>query len=85
MPAPTDRAYATVTGNLASLLGISIASARRRVDQQAAREEIRDISGRVAIAERMIEQASGSSQAQTRLLDSLLTAETNEANYLDED
>jgi hypothetical protein len=39
----------------------------------------------VAIAERMIEQASGSSQAQTRLLDSLLTAETNEANYLDED
>ncbi|MCP9772978.1 hypothetical protein KBY66_10115 [Synechococcus sp. Tobar12-5m-g] len=85
MPAPTDRAYAAVTGSLASLLGISIASARRRVDQQAAREEVRDAGGRVAIAERMIELARGSTQEQTRLLDSLLTAESDEANYLDED
>ena len=85
MPAPTDRAYATATGNLACLLGISIASARRRVDQQAAREEIRETGGRVAIAERMIELARGSCREQSQLLDSLLTAETDEANYLDED
>ena len=85
MPAPTDRAYAIATGSLACLLGISIASARRRVDQQAAREEIRDTGGRVALAERMIAQARGSRAAQTQLLNGLLTAERDEANYLDED
>lgn len=85
MPAPTDRAYATVTGSLASLLGISIASARRRVDQRAARAEIRDIAGRVAMAEQMVAEMQGSSQDQVRLLDSLLIAESDEANYLDED
>ncbi|APD48327.1 hypothetical protein KQ302_13010 [Synechococcus sp. CS-602] len=85
MPAPTDRAYATITGNLASLLGISIASARRRVDQRAAKAEIRDIAGRVAMAEQMVEELSGSRQEQVRLLDSLLIAESDEANYLDED
>jgi hypothetical protein len=85
MPAPTDRAYAAATGNLACLLGISIASARRRVDQQAAREEIRETGWRVAIAERMIELARGSCREQSQLLDSLLMAETEEANYLDED
>ncbi len=59
MPAPIDRAYATVTGQLATLLGVSIAAARRRVDQQAAREGTRETGGRVAIAERMIQESQG--------------------------
>jgi hypothetical protein len=85
MPAPPDRAYAAATGALATLLGVSIAAARRRVDQQAAREGIRDTPGRVALAERMIEAARCGSQAQGELLDALLTAETAEQNFLDED
>jgi hypothetical protein len=85
MPAPTDRAYAIASGRLATLLGVSIAAARRRVDQQAAREGVRDSAGRVAIAERMITEAEGNGARQSRLLDGLLTAEGHEANYLDED
>jgi hypothetical protein len=85
MPAPPDRAYAAATGALATLLGVSIAAARRRVDQQAAREGIQDSPGRVAIAERMIEAARSGSEAQGALLDALLTAEAGEQNFLDED
>ncbi len=85
MPAPTDRAYATATGRLATLLGISIAAARRRVDQQAAREETRDAAGKVTIAERMILAAHGEADRQGQLLDSLLTAKPSEGYFLDED
>lgn len=85
MPAPTDRAYAIASGRLATLLGVSIAAARRRVDQQAAREGVRDAAGRVTIAERMITEAEGNGDRQSLLLDGLLTAETSEANFLDED
>jgi hypothetical protein len=85
MPAPIDRAYATVTGQLATLLGISIAAARRRVDHQAAREGVRELSERIAIAERMIQGAQDGARAQGRLLDSLLTAEDDEGNYMLED
>lgn len=85
MPVPPNRAYAVATGNLATLLGISISSARRRVDLQAAREEVRDAAGRVVIAERLIEAARADALSQARLLDELLVAKPSESNFLDED
>lgn len=85
MPAPIDRAYATVTGQLATLLGVSIAAARRRVDQQAAREGTRELGGRVAIAERMIQESKEAARAQGQLLDALLVAEDDESGFMLED
>ncbi|MBC1259745.1 hypothetical protein FQK07_00400 [Synechococcus sp. BSF8S] len=85
MPAPIDRAYATVTGQLATLLGVSIAAARRRVDQQAAREGTRETGGRVAIAERMIQESQGAARTQGQLLDALLVAEDDESGFILED
>ncbi|MCT0219340.1 hypothetical protein KQ304_10085 [Synechococcus sp. CS-1329] len=85
MPAPIDRAYATVTGQLATLLGVSIAAARRRVDQQAAREGTRAQGERITIAERMIQEAQTGSRAQGQLLDALLVAEDDESGFMVED
>ncbi|MCP9819033.1 MAG: hypothetical protein WBN80_05385 [Prochlorococcaceae cyanobacterium] len=85
MPAPIDRAYATVTGQLATLLGVSIAAARRRVDQQAAREGTRSPDERITIAERMIQEAQGGARAQGQLLDALLVAEDDESGFMVED
>jgi hypothetical protein len=85
MPVPPNRAYAVATGHLATLLGISISSARRRVDLQAARDSVRDAAGRVVIAERLIEAARADALSQERLLDQLLVAKPSESNFLDED
>ena len=85
MPAPIDRAYATVTGQLATLRGVSIAAARRRVDQQAAREGTRSPDKRITIAERMIQEAQGGARAQGQLLDALLVAEDDESGFMVED
>ncbi len=85
MPAPIDRAYATVTGQLATLLGVSIAAARRRVDQQAAREGTRSPDERITIAKRMIQEAQGGARAQGQLLDALLVAEDDESGFMVED
>ncbi|MCP9800370.1 hypothetical protein [Synechococcus sp. RedBA-s] len=85
MPAPIDRAYATVTGQLATLLGVSIAAARRRVDQQAAREGTRAAGERITIAERMIQEAQGGARAQGQLLDELLVAEDDDSGFMVED
>ncbi|MCX5932695.1 MAG: hypothetical protein NTW83_12955 [Cyanobacteria bacterium] len=85
MPAPIDRAYATVTGQLATLLGVSIAAARRRVDQQAAREGTRAADERITIAERMIQEAQGGARAQGQLLDELLVAEDDDSGFMVED
>ena len=57
MAAMQDHALVKIYAELASCLSISLASARRKVELTASREEVRDREGRKAIAERLVESA----------------------------
>jgi hypothetical protein len=85
MPAIPDRNYNAACGRLASWLGISIASARRRVDIRAAREGLADTAERIALAERMLAEAEGSGVDNRALLEAQLGALSSEENFMTED
>jgi len=85
MAAPPDRDYMAACSRLASLMSISISAARRRVDLAAVKEGIRDTTGRIALAERLLIEAEPGSSAARLRLDGLLEAVASEANFMDED
>jgi hypothetical protein len=85
MPAPQDKHFVTACGRLVSQLSISIASARRKVDLVAAREGVRDADGRLLIAQRLLLESQGVSAESRQLLDVLLEAVAEEANYIGDD
>jgi hypothetical protein len=85
MPAIPDRHYNAACGRLASWLGISIASARRRVDIRAAREGLSDTAERIALTERMLAEAEASGVDSHALLDAQLGALASEENFMTED
>ncbi|MEY3767763.1 MAG: hypothetical protein RLZZ11_833 [Cyanobacteriota bacterium] len=85
MAAPQDKDYVTACGRLASALSISIASARRKVDLVAAKEGVRDVPGRLLIAQRLLLESEGVGQQSRQLLDVLLEAVKEEENYLGDD
>jgi len=80
-----DRAYTQVCSRLATLMSISIAAARRKVELAAIREGVRDGQGKLAVAERLIESVSSSDESHGALLDGLLEAVASEMNFMDED
>ncbi len=89
MAAIEDHSYLKICAQLASCLSISIASARRKVELVAARDGIRDLSARKAIAERLLEQARSLPQkgedAVAVQFDQLLAALAEEENFMVED
>jgi hypothetical protein len=85
MAAPQDKDFVTACGRLASALSISIASARRKVDLVAAREGVRDVPGRLLIAERLLLESQGVGAQSRQLLDVLLEAVKEEENYIGDD
>ena len=89
MAAIQDHAYVKICAELASCLSISLASARRKVDLTASREEVRDLEGRKAIAERLLEEARSrpteGEDASGSQLDRLLEAVASEENFMVED
>ena len=84
MAAIQDHAYVKICAELASLLGISLASARRRVDQTAAKEGTRDPIRRRELAQQMLDEASRDSDTSGRL-DELLSNTEGDGNFLLED
>jgi hypothetical protein len=85
MVAIPDRTYNAACGRLASRLGLSLASARRKVDVRASQEGLRDVASKVALAERMLEEVIASGVDNEALLSSLLGAVSSEEYFLDED
>jgi hypothetical protein len=85
MPAPSDRAYATACGRLASALGISQASARRRVDLRALREGLRSSEEKLLLAERMLAETEASGLDRGDLLSRQLISLASEENFMTED
>ncbi|MFO0105659.1 MAG: hypothetical protein ACK516_10325, partial [Cyanobium sp.] len=72
-------------GRLASLLGVSLASARRKVEIRAARDGIRDSAGKLALAGQLLAEAEASGHDNHDLLTSLLEAVGNDENFMVED
>ena len=89
MAAIQDHALVKLYAELASCLSISLASARRKVELAASREEIRDLEGRKAIAERLLEEARSrpteGEDASGSQLDRLLEAVASDENFMVED
>jgi hypothetical protein len=85
MAAIPDRHYNAACGRLAGWLGISIASARRRVDIRAVKEGIADTPARIALAEQMLAEAQASGIDPQALLDAQLGALSSEENFMTED
>ena len=85
MAAIQDQEYVKRCAQLASVLGISLASARRLVDQKAAREGTRDPERRRALAEDMLEAAVGERSDNNNRLVQLLSSSEGDANFILED
>jgi hypothetical protein len=81
----SDRSYSIACGRLASRLGISIASARRRVELRAAREGLRDLADRLATAEQLLEEAIASGVDNPSLLTDQLEAVGSDEHFMTED
>ena len=87
MAAIQDRDYLRLCAELASLLSISQASARRRVDQQAAQDGARDVESRKAVATSLLEAAKTQQleESASSNLDTLLEAEAKDEHFMLED
>jgi len=88
MAAIQDTAYVKLCAQLASRLSISLASARRRVDQAAAKEGRRDLEGRRAMAQSLIDSLDSDAEADSNSperLNALLSASEGDSNFMLED
>jgi len=89
MAAIQDHDYLRLCAELASCLGISQASARRRVDHAAAREGVRDLEARKQIAVQLLEEARQARESPDPDgppgLDDLLVASPEDEHFMLED
>jgi hypothetical protein len=85
MPAIPDRAYNAACGRLASQLGISLASARRKVDVKAAQGGIKDAAGKLDLAESMLAEALASGTDSHALLTAQLGTVASDEYFMTED
>ncbi len=85
MPAIPDRAYNATCARLASHLGISLASARRKVDMKAAQDGLKDAAGKLVLAEAMLAEALASDTDSHALLTAQLGTVASDAYFMTED
>lgn len=81
----TDRNYSVLCGRLASLMGVSQASARRKVDIRAAQQGLRDVAGRIATAEALLAELEADTTDRQALLSAQLGTVGNDDLYMVED
>ena len=89
MAAIQDQNYVKLCAQLATRLSISLASARRRVDQAAAREGLRDVEGRRAMAQSLLDALDNNTDEgnadNPERLNSLLSVSEGDGNFIIED
>jgi hypothetical protein len=86
MAAIQDHDYLRLCAELASCLSISQASARRRVELAAARDGVRDLEARKAMARQLLAEARHApSEADPSGLDALLVASPGDEHFMLED
>lgn len=81
----SDRSYNHACGRLASRLGISLASARRKVEIRAAQQGSRDPAARLALAELLLEETIASGVDNASMLTAQLEAVGNDDYFMTED
>ena len=81
----TDRAYNAACSRLATRLGISQSSARRKVDIRAAAEGLKEADAKRDLAERMLAARFSAGVDNGQLLTSQLEAVGNDENFMIED
>ena len=85
MAAIQDPTLVKLCAQLASRLSISLASARRQVDQAAAREGSRDLEGRRAMAQSMLTALDSNGEGSVDRLTALLSSSEGDGNFILED
>ena len=80
-----DRDFLTACARLASCLNLGAAATRQRVDVQARKDGIQDPKEKLALVERMLEEAKRDQQEQEARLDDQLEALESEAYFLTEE
>ena len=85
MAAIQDPELVKLCAQLASHLSISLASARRQVDQAAAKVGRKDIEARRKIAKELIEDVLQSAEPAGATLDQLLIASDSDIHFMLED
>jgi len=85
MPPLSDRDYSVACGQLASFMGISLASARRKVDIRAVREGLRGVDDKIALAERMLAEIRASGVDMGDLFSAQLHTVGSDDNFMVED
>ena len=89
MAAIQDQKYIKLCAQLATRLSISLASARRRVDQAAASDGSRDVEGRRAMAQSLLDalddNTDDSNADNPERLNSLLSVSEGDGNFIIED
>lgn len=81
----SDREYSVLCGRLATLLGISQAAARRKVDIRAAQEGVRDGAGRIATAQALLAELEANPSDHHSLLSAQLGTVGNDDRFMVED
>ncbi len=89
MPAIQDHDYLRLCAELATELGISQSSARRRVELAANKTGVKDLNARKALATTLLEEAQNERKKgehdQGKVLDRLLEAEPLDEKFMLED
>ena len=85
MAAIQDSTFVKLCAQLASRLSISLASARRQVDQAAACEGKRDLEGRRAMAQSMLTALDSNDEGSVERLTALLSSSEGDGNFILED
>jgi hypothetical protein len=81
----SDRAYSASCARLASALGVSLASARRRVEIRAAQAGIREADGKRALAEDLLADIEAGTGDHHGLLTAQLEAVGSDDHFMVED
>lgn len=81
----TDRDFSIFCGRLASLLGVSQAAARRKVDIRAAQQGQRDPAARLAVAKAMLTELQAGDTDHQGLLSAQLGTVGNDDRFMVED
>ena len=85
MASLSDRNYSIVCGQLASHLGISLASARRKVDIRAVQQGLRATEEKIALCHSMLEESRRSGIDIGALLSAQLTTVGRDDQFMTED
>ena len=80
-----DPLYVKLCAQLASKLSISLASARRQVDQAAAKDGKRDVEARKLLVQSMLDALDNADTDHAATLDELLKDSEGNSNFILED